>query len=161
MNELDPFEKELQRLKPARPPQEFMNRLTAALENLPQPKRRESHRSVGWLTWPSLVRWLAPAMAVAVVLVGLNWHVPGPAAKSPGQRSAPASSPMLKADNVEIDRRLIGAFDAVARMPGGEPVRFRCREWADNVVLRDSTRGITIERSTPRLEVIPVGLETY
>ena len=56
---------------------------------------------------------------------------------------------------------MVASFDAVARLPGGEPVRFRCREWADDVVVRDPARGIVIERRTPRLEVVPVSIETY
>jgi hypothetical protein len=56
---------------------------------------------------------------------------------------------------------LVAAFDAVARLPDGQPVRFRCREWSDGVVLRDSARGIVIEQRMPRLEVVPVSFETY
>jgi hypothetical protein len=49
----------------------------------------------------------------------------------------------------------------VAHLPNGEPVRFLCREWRDEVILRDPARGIVIERQTPRLEVVPVRFETY
>jgi hypothetical protein len=69
--------------------------------------------------------------------------------------------PPLKADSVQIDEQLVGAFDAVGRLPSGEPVRFHCREWMDNVVLRDKTRGVVIEQRTPRVEVVPVRFETY
>ena len=56
---------------------------------------------------------------------------------------------------------MVALFDAVAQLPNGQPVRFRCREWADEVVLRDPARGIVIERRTPRLEVVPIRFETY
>jgi hypothetical protein len=49
----------------------------------------------------------------------------------------------------------------VAQLPNGEPVRFRCREWRDDVVVRDPGRGLVIERSTPRLEVVPISVETF
>ena len=75
-------------------------------------------------------------------------------------RTAPAQT-TLKADTVEIAREWVGSFDAVARMPGGEPVRFRCREWTDAVVWRDSAHGIVVEQRTPRLEVVPVSFDTY
>ena len=76
------------------------------------------------------------------------------------QRSAVAE-PALKADKVELDQQLVASFDAVARLPSGQPVRFRCREWADAVVLSDSASGIVVEQRTPRLEVVPVSFETY
>jgi hypothetical protein len=62
---------------------------------------------------------------------------------------------------MDIDRQLVSAFDAIAELPGGEPVRFHCRQWSDKMVFHDLDRGITVERSTPRLEIIPVRFETY
>jgi hypothetical protein len=95
-----------------------------------------------------------------VVVLLVRW----PSGHESRQDSHPGSAeprPALKADDVEFDQQLVAAFDAVARLPGGQPVRFRCREWADAVVLRDSARGIVIEQRTPRLEVVPVSFETY
>ena len=74
---------------------------------------------------------------------------------------ASADRPLLKADKVEIDRQLVADFDAIARLPSGEPVRFRCQQWMDKVWLRDSAAGLVIERTTPRLEIVPVRFETY
>jgi hypothetical protein len=68
---------------------------------------------------------------------------------------------VLKADAVEIDKPLVAAFDTVARLPGGEPVRFRCREWNDHLVMRDSARGVVFEQDVSRIEVVPVSIETY
>jgi hypothetical protein len=67
----------------------------------------------------------------------------------------------LKADDVQIDEQLVSTFDAVAPLPSGEPVRFRCRQWLDEVVLRDSKRGVEVTRRVPRVEVVPVSFETY
>jgi hypothetical protein len=152
------FEAELRRLKPAEPPEQFMARLAAAqpVSRTPSGVWSRSARQPGG-GWQFL-RWLAPVtVAAAAVVVLLVWHPPSP----PGQPVIASVRPALKADNVEVDQELVAAFDAVARMPGGEPVRFRCREWLDNVVLRDSTQGVEVERSTPRLEVVPVRFETY
>jgi len=56
---------------------------------------------------------------------------------------------------------LVATFDAVGQLPDGEPIRLRCRQWRDEVILRDSARGVVIERQSPRLEVVPVKFETY
>jgi hypothetical protein len=68
---------------------------------------------------------------------------------------------MVKADKVEFGQDLVATFDAVARLPSGQPVRFRCRQWSDQMVMRDSSKGLVIEERTPRLEVVPVRFETY
>jgi hypothetical protein len=160
-DELERFEAELHRLKPAALPEEFMARLAAAQPVFrTQPPIRP--QSTPFDTWWRLLRWLAPVTAAAaLVAVALVWQLPKPEVKSPSGHLAVSAKPALKADDVEIDRQLVAAFDAVARMPGGEPVRFRCREWTDNVVLRDSARGVVVEQRTPRLEIVPVRLETY
>jgi hypothetical protein len=67
----------------------------------------------------------------------------------------------LKADDVQIARQFVGAFDAVAELPGGETVRFRCHEWTDQMTLRNAERGVEVVQSSPSFEVIPVGFETY
>ena len=105
-----------------------------------------------------------PATAAAVMLA---WHGSQPFASRPSL-SAPASqtgivaaAPLLKADEVKIDQRLVSSFDAVARLPSGEPVRFRCENWMDEFVLSDKSRGVVVENRKPRFEVLPVGYETY
>jgi hypothetical protein len=72
-----------------------------------------------------------------------------------------ASGPALKVDQVEINRELLGSFDAVAEMPDGEPVRFRFQEWMEAVTLRDSVRGLEVVRYTPRIEVVPMNFASY
>jgi hypothetical protein len=91
----------------------------------------------------------------------LVWLPSRHANRQPGNQLSVAAQPTIKADAVEIDQQLVAAFDAVARLPDGQPIRFRCREWSDEVVLRDSARGIVIEQRMPRLEVVPVSFETY
>ena len=165
-HEQDRFEAELRRMSPATPPESMMVRLLAA-KRPALPRATESARddsSIPSLVW--LLRWLIPAAAVVIVSVTL-WRggIPssnrssGPAASS--EEIATAGSPALKADDVQIGQELVSSFDAVARLPGGEPVRFRLQQWMDQVVLSDSTQGLTVESRTPRFEVVPVGFETY
>lgn len=156
------LETELRRLKPASPPEDLLARLVAARSRLPPPHGagwRALSRCGGW--W-RLLRWLAPGMAAAVAFVAL-WAVrmADPAPGRQGPTVDARAKRMLRADDVLIDRHLVATYDAVAQLPGGEPVRFRCREWADGVVWRDTARGVEIEQRTPRLEVVPVRFETY
>ncbi len=155
------FEAELCRLKPAEPPKEFMARLAAAqpMQGVQPNVRSRPARQPD--VWRVLLRWLVPAMAAAAAVAALLvWQSSNPEGPQHQPVIAPAKS-ALKADDVEIDRKLVAVFDAVMRMPGGEPVRFRCQEWMDNVALRDSARGVEVEQRTPRLEIVPVGFETY
>lgn len=164
MNDRDQelFEAELCRLKPNQPPEAFMTRLTAS-----QPASRIDHRSPGRQQPASigrqLFRWLAPAAAAATMIAALLvWQPAKPGSKSSDQPVTTVTPRhALNADDVEIARQLVAAFDAVAQMPDGEPVRFRCHEWMDNVVLRDSAQGVVVEQRTPQLEIVPVRFETY
>lgn len=110
--------------------------------------------------WQQARLWLpaTAAAAAAITLLAWRWSAP-PARPQPSVAVAPPL-PTLRADGIEFGQQLLAAYDAVAQMPGGEPVRFRCREWMDEVVLRDSARGIVIEQRVPRLEVVPVCFET-
>jgi hypothetical protein len=67
----------------------------------------------------------------------------------------------LKADDVQVNQELVSSFEVVAKLPGGEPVRFRCQKWRDQLVVTDKNRGVEIEQSSPRVEVVPVRFETY
>jgi hypothetical protein len=157
MNDLERFEQELRSLTPARPPAEFIARLRELEPPVPAPRRAE--HLAHW-NWAHLLRWLIPATAL-LVAAGFVWLKFVHTGSHGGRPLAVSVSPPLKADSVQIDEQLVGAFDAVGRLPDGEPVRFHCREWMDNVVLRDKTRGVVIEQRTPRVEVVPVRFETY
>jgi hypothetical protein len=160
MNDFERFENELRSLKPAPPPPVLLQRLTELQP--PAPAVRQTSRVSGVTGWDcgNLLRWLVPATAL-LATAGFVWlkfthhriHGGRPLAVT-----VPAS---IKADSVQIDEQLVGAFDAVGRLPNGEPVRFHCREWMDNVVLRDKTRGVVIEQRSPRVEVVPARFETY
>lgn len=151
------FEAELRKLSPAKPPAELMAKLAAAAPARVHQPSTTNYQPSWWL----LLRWLAPAAAVAAVVALLVWAPSRHGNRQESPQPSAAAQPALKADNVEFDQQLVASFDAVARLPSGQPVRFRCREWADAVVLRDSASGIEVEQRTPRLEVVPVSFETY
>ena len=153
------FEAELRRLNPARMPAEFESRLNAS-RPMPSREFETRPRSQVWrLDWSFWPRWLAPVTAVAVaLLVVVSQLNRGRNSASP---ATAASAATLKSDQVEIDRQLLGSFDAVANLPDGEPVRFRFQQWMDAVTLRDSVRGVEVVQRTPRIEVVPVSFATY
>jgi hypothetical protein len=163
MNDGDPelMEAKLRRLTPARPPAELMARLAAA-RPAPAPVPPQPSTSNPQLPGLALLRWLGlVAAGAAVAAAFLVWWPSRPENRQASNALSATAEPALKADDVEIDQQLVAAFDAVARLPDGQPVRFRCREWAEEVVLTDTARGIVIEQRTPRLEVVPVSFETY
>jgi len=167
--EQEQFERQLRTIRPARPPEDFTARLRAAVPKMrgdAGPVRCATPTMEFFRTLRQWLRWLVPATAVALALT-VAWHGSPPfATRAPGpatglKTSASTDSPLLKADDVKIDRRLLSSFDAVARLPGGEPVRFRCENWMDQVVLSDKSRGLVVENRKPRLEVVAMGVETY
>jgi len=168
-HDLDLFEQELNALKPAQPPKEFANRLSLAITNKVRIRNQETRKrsEVPKTNFGDFaarfrfhLRWLAPATVVVLAsiavlrsdLLGLRHTMPGTPAVPP---------PALKADDVRIDSTLVASFDAVASLPGGEPVRFRCEEWVDEVQLKDTSRGLVFNQRVPRVTVVPVCFETY
>jgi hypothetical protein len=157
--EQEKYEAELRRARPARLPEHLMARLQAAKPG-PEPARRTPLQPTpGRFVWRSVLRWLAPAMAVAVVALVASRIKFSP--ESSVEKKPLAEAFGLKADDVQVDQELVSSFDVVAKLPGGEPVRFRCQKWNDQLVVTDKNRGVEIEQSSPRVEVVPVRFETY
>jgi hypothetical protein len=159
------FEAELGRLKPARLPAELQARLDArpllSSQDL-EAQAALTPAKTGHVHWRLWLRWLAPSAGAAVLSLVLLVVISR--SRQPRNTPAPpawASVPTLKVDQVEIDRQLLGSFDAVAEMPDGEPVRFRFQQWMDAVTLRDSVRGVEVVRRSPRIEVVPVSFASY
>ena len=168
-HDLDLFEKELQALKPSRPPEEFVERLSKSITEFAVPHSNPvlNHPSTSRFGFQTILaqlqfhlRWLAPATVIVLAsIVVLRSDLLGLRLPSPGAASAP--SPAMKADDVKIDSTLVSSYDAVANLPDGEPVRFRCEEWVDEVRLKDSSRGLVYSQKVPRVTVVPVRFETY
>jgi hypothetical protein len=163
MNEHENFrlEAELSQLRPAKLPENLVERLAAGRPNVSMQISEHPSRAPQASDWGRLLRWLVPATAAVACLVVLVLLVSAPKTRKPELAAGIPAPSGLEADTVEIDRRLIAAFDAVATLPSGEPVRVLCREWMDEVVLRDTARGVSIEQRAPRFEVVPVSFETF
>jgi hypothetical protein len=154
---LDKLETELRRLPPSAVPPEVLARLRTA-PVAPRPTQWVApQRTVRWWDW--LAGWRGLAWAVSVATALLLWLAWRPAVL-PGRASL-AETRGIKADAVHVGHSLIASFDTVAQLPDGEPVRFRCRRWQDDVVVHDAANGVYITQSTPRVEVVPVRFETY
>jgi len=157
--EQDEFEAELRRIKPAEVPRPLLKRLILTRPKAVCRTDEPASRPAAFASLALILRW-----AGAVTGVGMAAFISWRSINLPGFNSAkPDTRPAggLKADGVEVDQRLVSSFDTVARLPGGEPVRFRVQNWMDRVVLKDRNRGIVIDHSNPRVEVVPVSLEVY
>jgi len=158
-HEQERFESELRRMAPARPPAELLKRMREPKPALQPASQPDTASLAGWFFRTARMRWLmaaTPVLIAALVFVRLESRpvaVPG--------KLGSAGSPGIKANDVQVDHALVTSFDAVAELPGGEPVRFRCRKWMDQVVMTDSSHGLVVQQSSPRVEVVPVRFETY
>jgi hypothetical protein len=111
-----------------------------------------------------VLRLALPAAAVFVIVAVVVWRnasTPKPSATNAKPGSGMIAATPLKADEVKIDQELVSSFDTVARLPGGEPVRFRCNQWLDEITLSNKAQGLVLQERTPRLEILTVGFETY
>jgi hypothetical protein len=157
-DELDGLEAGLSRLRPASPPPDLLSRLMEArpepvVRPVAQPRMTDAEGIRA-----RLIRWLVPSIAAAafaLLAISVKLH-----SSRNSERLAAADRPMT-ADDVQINHELVGSFETVANLPGGEPVRLECKRWLDKVVYRDKATGDVIEQETPRLQVVPVGFETY
>jgi hypothetical protein len=158
-NEQERFEAELRRTPPAPLPKDFLARLQETRPDLEPTRATRLQPAPNWLRWWRLLRWLAPAtaLAVAALLLGREkWNLPDTIDKKPL-----VAVTGLKPDDVQVDQELVSSFDVVATLPGGEPVRFRCRQWKDQLVVTDKSSGVEIVQNNPHVEVVPVRFETY
>lgn len=151
--EQDRLEAALRQISPAAPPDDLLERLrsqTIAAPRLVEPPRRRA----GWFAGWRRLAVLAPAAAMILL-----WLTVRPA-NQPDKAASPASGG-IKTEAVQVDHSLVASFDAVAQVQGEEPIRFRCREWQDDVLIKDNVHGVVISKSTPRVEVVPVRFEVY
>jgi hypothetical protein len=160
-HELERYEAELRGAAPAPLPEHFMARLQAAKPATEPARRTPIQPAVGKPRWPGWLRWLAPVMALAVALAGWLVFQGNFTGGSSVKKQPLAAATGFKADNVQLDEELVSSFDVVALLPGGQPVRFRCRQWRDQLVVTDKNHGVEIQQSSPRVEVVPVRFETY
>ena len=157
------FEAALRRTRPVKLPEELRSRLLAAA---PPKKARSAPPwpALAVLGWLRVLRLAVPAAAVVVIAAVVVWRnastSKSTATNSKSSTGMVANAP-LKADEVKIDQELVSSFDTVARLPGGEPVRFRCNQWLDEITLSNKAQGLVLQERTPRFEIVTVGFETY
>ena len=157
------FEAALRRTRPVKLPEELRSRLLAAA---PPKKARSAPPwpALAVLGWLRVLRLAIPAAAVVLVAAVVVWRHASPskpATASSKSKSGLVVAAPLKADEVKIDQELVSSFDTVARLPGGEPVRFRCNQWLDEITFSNKAQGLVLQERTPRLEIVTVGFETY
>jgi len=157
------FEATLRKTRPVKLPEELRSRLLAAA---PPKKARSAPPwpALAVLGWLRVLRLALPAAAVVLVAAVIVWRNASPlkpkSINSTSKSGMVATTP-FKADEVKIDQELVSSFDTIARLPGGEPVRFRCNQWLDEITLSDKAQGLVLQERAPRLEIVPVGFETY
>jgi hypothetical protein len=157
------FEAALRKTRLVKLPGELRSRLLAAA---PPKKARSAPPwpALAILGWLRVLRLALPAAAAALLVGLVVWRgalrSKPDTTNSKGHPGVVAVSP-LKADDVQIDQELVSSFDTLARLPGGEPVRFRCNQWVDQITFSNKAQGLVLQERTPRLEVVPVRFETY
>jgi hypothetical protein len=157
------FETALRKTRPVKLPEELRSRLLAVA---PPIKARSAPPwpALAILGWLRVLRLALPAAAVVLVAAAIVWRNASPsklAETAPKSASGMVGTAPLKADDVKIDQELVSSFDTLARLPGGEPVRFRCNQWLDEVTFSNKAQGLVLQERTPRLEIVTVGFETY
>jgi hypothetical protein len=157
---LEEFEAELHALKPAPVPPELLARLQGVRPSSQTAVTRSSTRAPRQV--PPWWHWLAPATVAAGIALAFGPLQRQHGGSLPAQPAAGVSEGIPTTDDaVEIERELVGSYDAVAELSSGLPVRFHCQEWEDKLLFRDPRRGIAIERRTPRVEVVRISFDTY
>jgi hypothetical protein len=161
LNELEQqqYEEELRRTRPTRPPENFMARLQKAKPSIEPARMVVAQRADTAAGWRDVLRWLVPALGLAVVALLMVRARLNPEISLPAKPVAAVYG--MKADDVQVSHELVSSYDVVATLPGGQPVRFHCQKWNDQLVMTDTNRGVEIVQSNPRVEVVPVRFETY
>jgi len=169
------FEAELRRSRPARLPEDLWSRLLAAAQPTQARHTVAPRPAPVALGLQRVLRYFVPVTAAALVTVIAWRHNFQQKREQPASEVSPVKdvgngrpvsvpatvSVAARVDDVQVAEELVSSFDTLATLPGGRPVRFRCRQWMDKVTLSDRSSGLTFEGQTPRIEVVPVRFETY
>ena len=113
MRESEPelFEVELRKLKPARPTEDFLARLATEIPAGRPVRQRHAPAIIESSFCQVALRWLIPATAMVAVLIAVVSLRKQSSSPSQAKQQADAASPpaptLLKADNVEVDQRIV------------------------------------------------------
>ena len=160
MNDNDPLEEELRRLRPAAAPEAFQRRLLGVVVGDPGRTRdtvAPADRPLAWLAslrLPWMAAWIAvPALALALAAAFL-WHRPSP--------PSPPTTAGFVPDSITLSQEVLARYDGdIVQRPDGEVVRLICYDRVNRVILKDSRRGSVIEHREPQREIVPVHLDVY
>ena len=163
MNDNDPLEEELRRLRPAAPPEAFQQRLLGIVAGRPSRTRDAATPAAppsGWLAFlwrPRTAAWIA-APAFALALAAFPWHRPSPPVP-PASRAAAAG---FVPDSITLSQEVLARYDgSIVQRPDGEVVRLICYDRVNRVILKDSRQGSVVEHREPQREIVPVHINIY
>ena len=164
MNDNDPFEEELRRLRPAAPPAAFQQRL---LDIAAEPRGRSRDAALpaappfAWLAalWrPRAAAWIAASVFGLALAAAFLWHRPQPAVPAVPRAATADFVP----DSITLSQEVLARYDgSIVQRPDGEVVRLICYDRVDRVILKDSRQGSIVEHREPRREIVPVHLDVY
>jgi hypothetical protein len=168
MNDNDPLEEELRRLRPSPAPDAFVDALLA-IGASPSENRKDSTAPASgrwklllarFFRSPSSFPWLAaPAFGLAVVAALLLWRHFDATATTPASRRLAVD---FQPDSITVSQEVLARYDGgIVQQPDGEVVRLTCYDREDRVILKDSRLGSVVEHREPRREIVPVHLEVY
>ena len=155
MNDRDPIEDALCKLRPAELEPALIARLSAARPRNDVPQQKSAWREV-------LIRWLLPLAASACVAVAtfavLEHHRTNETHGSAPKDAASAETPLpIESQDYLVSARPVGIVVA----PNQQPYRIMDVEWLEYQTVRGSADGPVLHTATTRRDVIPVALELY
>ena len=163
MNDPDPFEEELRRLRPAAPPEDFQARLLGVVDKPTLRARAPTALGSSALTWlagllrPRTVAWVAVAAVVMLAAALFLWQR-SPATVPPVSREVADFVP----DSITLSQEVLARYDGgIVQRPDGQAVRLTCYDRVNRVILKDSRRGSVVERREPQREIVPVPIDVY
>ena len=155
MNDHDPIEDALQKLRPAELESSLMARLSGVRPRNEAPPQKSRLRDM-------LLRWLLPIATSAGVAVATftvlerNRAHESRDTRGSGVASADTRAPVESQDYL-VSARPIGIVVA----PNQQPYRIMDVEWLEHETIRTGTDGRAQHTATRRRDVIPVALEIY
>lgn len=151
MNEHDPIEMALEKLRPKELESPLMERLTAA-----RPHGESAGKKPAW--HGLLLRWLLPVAASACVAAATFVFLERGRSHDAQTKTAAANEP----SPVESRDYLVSAQPVgIVIGPNQKPYRIMDVQWLEYETVRAGANGPALHTATTRRDVIPVALEIY
>lgn len=151
MNEHDPFERALEKLRPKELESTLMARLTAARPHSESAERKSSWREL-------LLRWLLPITASACVAVATFIFLERSRSNNAQAKTATATGPLpVESQDYLLSAQPVGMVVG----PNQRPYRIMDVQWLEYETVRTGEDGPALHTATTRRDVIPVAMEIY